>query len=515
VHKYLELYSAYQSSVSGRRFDVEKIWRQIQSPQLRDISRRPVQLRMLAEILPDHRGKIEDMDLVTLYDTFVNQIIHQVMLREEDKKNRLAFGRSTRRDFLARLAFWMWEQRGTGMLTSDQIPDALVDRYASGREINRTRRDLVIASPLDRRYGERIRFAHRSFQEFLVAEECLRRLKSHEMSIQQYDNLATDEVAGFLKLLRGEGDAQFVSGLLKELTGSVAWRTADSLLAVPSVVRNLEVALHGHSRSTEKPMTPWEILLPFLPVISVGVETPVGPYDLAAQARISDEGSSDVALLCLFLACSLTAGGNPAISEILRLLLRGGHGPRETVEAREFDSRRDRKRVERGRPTSRSRSAVSAAEERQFADDRIPFLPLGRGFVGDARAGYTRIGRYLSRAQLFQKYKAMKRDSLAVSGGPRVEIRWLPDPVVKIAEALRGPGTDTDMRSLGPVFASHLPEVAFIRDWTGPTGLRSQLKLPAGVVIDEAIAREAFDIRWAWSEYQKELGRLPHRETRT
>lgn len=514
VHRYLELYFAYQSSVSGRRFDVEKIWRQIQSPQLRDISRRPVQLRMLSEILPDHRGKIEDMDLVTLYDTFVNQIIHQVMLREEDKKNRLAFDRGTRRDFLARLAFWMWEQRGTGILTSDQIPDALVARYASGREINRTRRDLVIASPLDRRYGERIRFAHRSFQEFLVAEEILRRLESHEISVQQYDSLATDEVAGFLKLLRGEGDAQLISGLLRELTGSIAWRTADSLLAAPSVIGDLEAALHGRSRGAVKPLTPWEILLPFLPVIDAGAETPVRPEDLAVQVRISDESSADVALLCLFLACSLTDKRNPAIGEILHLLLRGGRGTRETVEGKEFEPRKDRRQENVG-PISRSRAAARAAEEHQFADDRIPFLPLDRGFVGDARAGYTRIGRYLSRARLFQKYKAMKRQSLAINDGLRVEIRWLPDPAVKIAEVLRGSSLNADMRSLGPVFADYLLQVAFIRDWTGPAGLRPQLKLPAGVVIDEVTAREALDIRLAWKEYQEKLGQLPHRETRT
>lgn len=268
IRRFLELYLEYRASVKGRRSDIERIWHQIESPQLRDISRRPVQLRMLAEILPDHTGDIEDMDLVTVYDTFVNQIIHQVMVREGDKKNRLAFEREVRRDFLARLAFWMWEQRGTGILTSDQIPDTLVALYASGREINRTRRDLVIASPLDRRYGERIRFAHRSFQEFLVAEETLRRMKCHEMSVQQYDKLATDEVASFLKLLRRDGDAQLISGLVRKLTGSVSWRAADSLLAAPGVMEDLAAALRGRgSRSGAKPLAPWEILLPFLPVI--------------------------------------------------------------------------------------------------------------------------------------------------------------------------------------------------------------------------------------------------------
>jgi hypothetical protein len=86
--------------------------------------------------------------------------------------------------------------------------------------------------------------------------------------------------------------------------------------------------------------------------------------------------------------------------------------------------------------------------------------------------------RSLCRAELAGKRRHGSSTNVGrlrlVNGGPRVETRWLPDPVVKIAEALRGSGADTDMRSLGPVFASHLPEVAFIRDWTGRPTLAVQ-----------------------------------------
>ena len=143
VREFLQRYLSHMELVSGRPFDIERIWQQVQSPELRDICRRPVQLRMLADILPNYSGEVEDLSLEGLYDLFVDQLIAEVMLREENKQHRLAFSREERRKFLARLAFWMWEQRGTGMLTADQLPDELVAPFAAGHDIAAARRDLV------------------------------------------------------------------------------------------------------------------------------------------------------------------------------------------------------------------------------------------------------------------------------------------------------------------------------------------------------------------------------------
>jgi hypothetical protein len=533
IRQFLERYLSYVESTSGRPFDVERIWQQVQSPELRDICRRPVQLRMLADILPDYSGDIEDLNLETLYDTFVDQLITEVMLREESKQHRLAFSRAVRRDFLARLAFWMWEQRGTGILTADQLPDELVAPFAEGRDIAVTRRDLVTASPLDRRYGERIRFAHRSFQEFLVAEETLRRVRSGDMSVAEYDTLATDEVAAFVKLLRGHGDDLAIAALLRDLTGVVSWRATDSLLASPSLVHDLEQTMTTRDGRNRKQMAGWEILLPLAHVVDGGAQTPLGPAVLAEQARLSGESSEGIALLCLFLSGCLAAGGSTdssqAISEILSLLLRGHRGTREFVESREFRKKGKRQyqrhrdddladsSLQRQRQWQRSdsRAASRSAYEHQFAGDRIPFIPLGESFVGDARAdartGSPRLGRYITRSYLFQKYDKATRQSLAISGGSRVEIRWFPDPVIKIAQVLRDCRTAIDMRSLGPIFAASLPEVAFIRDWTGTAGLRPHIKPPGVIHVAPEIGTEAKRVADAWESYAGELAAIqPH-----
>ncbi|WP_432197654.1 trypsin-like peptidase domain-containing protein [Streptomyces sp. bgisy027] len=528
IFQFLERYLLYVESINGRPFDIKRIWQQIKSPDLRDICRRPVQLRMLADILPDYTGDIEDLDLETLYDTFVNQMITEVMLREESKKHRLAFNRAVRRDFLARIAFWMWEKRrSTGILTADQLPDELVAPYAAGRDISVTRRDLVAASPLDRRYGDRIRFAHRSFQEFLVAEEALRRVKSGAMAVAEYDALANDEVANFVKLLRGPDDDPAVAALLEELTGLVSWRVADSLLASPGLLRDLELAMTTKDVRNRNPMHGWEILLPFMRVVDGGAWTELSPAALAEQVRLSDDGSAGIALLCLFLTGCLgverSTDGSQAAAEIIGILLRGQRGVREVIEAGEF-SKGDKKQNQaqrrgdstlqspRQRHRSRSQAAGRSAYEYQFADDRIPFIPLGESFVGDARAGARtgspRLGRYMTHNHLFQTYDKATRQSLAVSSGSRVEIRWFPEPVIEIAKVLRNSKTTIDMRSLGPIFAAFLPDVAFIRDWMGTNGLRNHIKLANVIRVDLEIGTEAEQVADAWERYMGKLDLL-------
>jgi hypothetical protein len=401
----------------------------------------------------------------------------------------------------------------------------LVAPYAAGHDIAVVRRDLVTASPLERRYGERIRFAHRSFQEFLVAEEVLRRIRSGKMSVSEYDSLATPEVAAFVKLLRRDDDDPTLSALVRDLSGPLSWQVADSLLASPGLVRDLELRITGEQRG-QKPLGGWEILLPLLHAIDGRAQTSLGPVDLAESARLSQDGSEGIALLCLFLAGCLASvglggGKTPAISEILSLLLRGQRGTRELAKDTDFGEsfagRRRRRRPDdpsdselwrEGRLRSRSAAAERSAYDYQFADDRMPFVPLGESFVGDARganADSRRLGRYVTRPYLFQTFDKPTLESLAIRGGQQVDIRWLPQPVIEIAQVLRGCKTVIDMRSLGSIFATHLPEVAFIREWTGTSGLRPHIKLPGVIHVMPDIGVEAGNVASAWDGYVRTL----------
>jgi hypothetical protein len=123
------------------------------------------------------------------------------------------------------------------------------------------------------------------------------------------------------------------------------------------------------------------------------------------------------------------------------------------------------------------------------------------------------LGKYLTGSYLFRiREGGMTWDALAVEHGSRAEIRWFPDSVVEIAKSLPNSGDHADMRSLGKIFARYLPDVAFIRDWVGPAGLRADLKLPANVTIGVDIVTDARDITLAWNQYQEEFAEIARQE---
>ncbi|TMR04925.1 hypothetical protein ETD83_07710 [Actinomadura soli] len=61
------------------------------------------------------------------------------------------------------------------------------------------------------------------------------------------------------------------------------------------------------------------------------------------------------------------------------------------------------------------------------------------------------------------------------------------------------------MRSLGPIFAASLPEVAFIRDWLGSGGLRPHIKLASAIDVEPEVGAEARRMADAWAAYESRL----------
>jgi hypothetical protein len=500
---------------------------QVQSKQLRDIASRPVQLRMLADILPYYTGSIEELDLVTLYDTFIEQLIQEIMRREEAKRSRLAFDGEARQNFLQRLAFWMWQERSSGVITADRIPNELVEPFAAGRDPRTIRRDLVVASPLDRRYGERIRFAHRSFQEFLVAKDCWRRLEADEMTVSDYDASATNEVATFVKLLRRKHHADLISRLILGVSGTITWRTADSLLLESTAVDRIKERARPRkgARSGALRLTPWQLLLANLPAIERH-EPSVSASALLAQVNMSDSRSPDMALLCLFLlaaGCGGTSAGvdSAAISEIAGLLFRGNHGAREEITESQLSRGRARRKMlqvnqdrdelytreatRRRTSAGKSRAATRSDFEYQFAEDKTPLLPLGMTFVGDARESGRRIGRYSQEETYLDSLKGTGWRSLTIRGATRLEIRWLPQSIVEIARIVSDANVSLDLQTLAPVFAKWLPSVAFLSDWVRPTRMQTNIRFSGRVTLDRQVFADAGFISRAWKDYEAAL----------
>lgn len=138
-----------------------------QTALLTDIATRPVQLKMLTEVLPSYHGPIDDLTLTVLYSEFIDLVIR----RECSKLTRQAVPPHERRAFAADLAVWMWRKALNYGVAAADLPDELFSLYSRpGEDLLSTRRDLLAACFLERKVGTGYYFPHRSFQEFLIAE---------------------------------------------------------------------------------------------------------------------------------------------------------------------------------------------------------------------------------------------------------------------------------------------------------------------------------------------------------
>jgi hypothetical protein len=165
------------------------------SHRFADIASRPVQLKMLADILPQWTGDLDSLTVTILYSVFIDFIIQ----RELEKASRQRFDLSVRRKFAQQLAWWLWNQKQLNVGGSD-IPAEIIDIYVQrGENREAVRRDLVAACFLEKKIGDALYFPHRSFQEFLVAEEICQRIAEGTMPLSSVPSVATDEVTTFMK----------------------------------------------------------------------------------------------------------------------------------------------------------------------------------------------------------------------------------------------------------------------------------------------------------------------------
>uniref|UniRef100_UPI003F49B32E NACHT domain-containing protein n=1 Tax=Streptomyces chartreusis TaxID=1969 RepID=UPI003F49B32E len=454
ITKFLEDYLEYRGgSISGDRRRIRQLSEQILSPQLGDIARRPVQLRMLADILPDYHGSIDDLHLGRVYDSFIDDLIERVILREEEKHSRIAFDHVERREFLKQFAFWLWNARSGSVVTTDMIPDHLIEPFVGNRDIDSVRRDLVAGAPLDRRYGERVRFPHRSFQEFLVADSLWERLQSRELSLADADPMINPEVADFMVLQRGRTQEGLAQRLLLSLDSPVSRRTWNALLLNDSIVE--DVYQRMTTKGQAQLVTDAELLMLALWTLS----NPSSESLLKLEHLLQGRGPS---LLYRFF-CSLAIGAEARRNDVLIELL--GRLAAETAPLERITAQR----VQTG--------AVVAL------DDSWVARPDGRE---------TMVGKVAGKARI----KIHRQGRQEIAGGENLAVTWLTHRAVLIHQKIRivrGGGT-VDVRNLRPLLVEELSRGPFVSEWIWNDALdpsimpRDEFDLPTGAALRAGIA---------------------------
>ena len=320
IQQFLQRYLTYRwpsSSLPEEPSQVQQqvaslVQRVMDSAHLKDIGRRPVQLRMLAEVLPSYRGAVDELTIAVLYDQFIDRIIE----REMEKHSRLRFSSQERRRFAQRIAWWMWTVRRGQVVSATGVPVELLEDFAQpGDDIEAIRRDLVAACFLDRRMGEALVFPHRSFLEFLVAQELIRRLES--MSLPDVDDSLNDEVALFFRLSVGTQDTAILLEKLMNYRGTLSWRLIVTILKSPPAAKYL--------KRTNKWWCPW---YPLLLCLGTALWKDPGTAPLITTDEIiarlgtaQDDGKyAAVMLLCLEMLAAVDSKQNVIEQGIVTLM---------------------------------------------------------------------------------------------------------------------------------------------------------------------------------------------------
>lgn len=411
--------------------DFEALWTQVSSKHLRDIARRPVQLRMLADILPAYTGDVLSLDIATVYEIFIDTLIERIMVREEEKQSRFAFSAQERRQFLGQLAYWLWTNQAGDTVETESIPEELVRPHLRDDNLEGTRRDLVVGCPLDRRAGERVRFPHRSFQEFLVAEELWQRLRSGTIDFLEVDALANDEVAGFMEQLRSTSGAVPIAAQ-QAAGGLLHWRMLNVLF-----IHDLPPTFLPRGPAGDITATSWRLL------------ALAGAYQESAKERRGALLAELPALLprltdvqvLLSLFCSMSAPDTSPAGVLQSLEHIMNLGDIEKIKSEH----------------------VGVAGVFKF----------GRN-VGDARGQNRRIGVATKGDIIFSK------GTQEIAGtGASVEVRWYAPLALDVAERLSVTknGRALDLRGLRGLFAAVLPAEAFVSEWLDRNALRSTVRL--------------------------------------
>ncbi len=192
---------------------------ELESKDHEDIISRPVHARMLAELATDPQFEIRDLNRHQLYDHFVDHLIDRE-IKKPGRGNILK--RQDRRSFACDLAWHLWQYSSTSTsgCRMDELPDNLFSPYTPKNEDeNAIRRALLSGSFLDEKSGGTYYFAHRSFQEFLVAEYIWSNITDSSSDayqiVRKFDHALTEDV---FKFITERDDSNFFRSLISQLS---------------------------------------------------------------------------------------------------------------------------------------------------------------------------------------------------------------------------------------------------------------------------------------------------------
>ncbi|WP_299364034.1 restriction endonuclease [Winogradskyella sp.] len=275
--------------------------------KIREISSRPVQLKMLADILPETNINVEKLTTTSLYQEFTQQILN----REIIKQSKFNIGKSERQKFTQLIATYLWENSNEYSIKNEDIPDFIFTKIynATGNNLNKLKRDLISGCFLSRKFGESIYFPHKSFQEYFVAEHIVDSLKPSDefVGFDWLNKYLTDEVYYFVSELMGKVDVGLLEKKVIFHKGQLSYRVLKILYLFSSN--------ETLSEKIQNSRSPWLLIL-----YTQNITHKRGQDWFKKLLLNSLQPENEVAFSCLVLFLSLNDYLNSSLDVITKII---------------------------------------------------------------------------------------------------------------------------------------------------------------------------------------------------
>lgn len=196
--KYLN-FAEIQKGVTANRSVIDQRVAEIIADVHPDILQRPVQARIVGQLAANPTYNFKNINRFRLYNDFVERMLG----RDQEKRARSVIPQGSRRLFLEELAWWAWTRPDTaqGVFRKEEVPQSIFDALPNGQAINNNakRSEYLVSSLTEHKDSDILYFAHRSFQEFLVASSISKRDAVDNLVLPLIGKAISQDVYSFLK----------------------------------------------------------------------------------------------------------------------------------------------------------------------------------------------------------------------------------------------------------------------------------------------------------------------------
>lgn len=164
-----------------------------------DLMKRPVHITLVAELAADPSFDFEGFNEFKLYKHFIRSMVKR---DASEKASRRLIPIEPRLIFQRDLAWWAWTRPGStqGHFSREEVPATLLVNLANGASSDDEgkRNEYIVSTLTEEKESGILFFAHRSFQEFLIAERALG-VQISPTSHTEFAKYFNDEILGFIR----------------------------------------------------------------------------------------------------------------------------------------------------------------------------------------------------------------------------------------------------------------------------------------------------------------------------